>query len=104
MNPRLRPQTYDRCAGYVTDDAKWQAVVRKDRNADGRFYYSVKTTGVYCLPSCQARTALRKNVVFHDSPAAAEKAGFRACKRCWPNGPTLAEDYAARVAKSVSGR
>jgi AraC family transcriptional regulator of adaptative response/methylated-DNA-[protein]-cysteine methyltransferase len=100
MNPRLKPQTHDRCTEYVTDDAKWQAVVRKDRNADGKFYYSVKTTGVYCLPSCRARPALRKNVTFHDSPAAAERAGFRACKRCWPKGPALVEEYAARVAKA----
>ncbi len=85
---------------YATDETRWEAVVRKDHAADGRFYYSVKTTGVYCLPSCPARTALRKNVVFHQSPAAAEKAGFRACKRCLPNGPRLNEIHAAAVAKA----
>lgn len=100
MNARFKSQTHEHGAEYATDDAKWQAVVRKDRNADGKFYYSVKTTGVYCLPSCQARPALRKNVAFHESPAAAERAGFRACKRCCPKGPTLAEEYAARVAKA----
>src|SRR5512139_2719681 len=50
---------------YRTDAARWDAVVRRDRRADGRFYYSVKTTGVYCRPSCAARLALRRNVVFH---------------------------------------
>jgi AraC family transcriptional regulator of adaptative response/methylated-DNA-[protein]-cysteine methyltransferase len=67
---------------------------------DGKFYYSVKTTGVYCLPSCPARPALRKNVTFQDTPEDAEKAGFRACKRCWPKGPTLAEGHAAAVKKA----
>lgn len=84
-----------------TEEAKWQAVVDKDPAADGNFYYSVKTTGVYCRPSCRTtRPALRKNVAFHDSPEDAEKAGFRACKRCAPKGPTLAEAHAAAVAKA----
>ena len=92
MNARFKPRTQEHGAGYADDDARWQAVVRRDRNADGQFYYSVKTTGVYCLPSCQARRALRENVVFHESPEAAEKAGFRACKRCCPKGLTLAQE------------
>jgi AraC family transcriptional regulator of adaptative response/methylated-DNA-[protein]-cysteine methyltransferase len=84
-----------------TDESRWQAVVHKDRAADGTFCYSVKTTGVYCRPSCPTtRPALRKNVAFHDSPEAAEKAGFRACKRCSPKGTTLAEERAAAVAKA----
>jgi AraC family transcriptional regulator of adaptative response/methylated-DNA-[protein]-cysteine methyltransferase len=62
----------------------WQAVLRRDRTYNGRFWFSVKTTGVYCLPSCAARRPLRPNVAFHASPAAAEAAGFRACKRCKP--------------------
>ena len=85
---------------YPTDDAKWQAVVAKDWHADGRFYFSVQTTGVYCRPSCAARTALRENVAFHATPAEAEAAGFRACKRCRPAGPTLAAERAAAVAKA----
>ena len=62
----------------------WLAVQRRDRGFNGRFWFSVKTTGVYCLPSCAARPPLRKNVDFHASPEAAEAAGFRACKRCKP--------------------
>jgi len=62
----------------------WQAVQRRDRAYNGRFWFSVRTTGVYCLPSCAARPALRRNVAFHASPDAAEAAGFRACKRCKP--------------------
>jgi AraC family transcriptional regulator of adaptative response/methylated-DNA-[protein]-cysteine methyltransferase len=63
----------------------WQAVQRRDRTFNGRFWFSVRTTEVYCLPSCAARPALRKNVAFHASPEAAEAAGFRACKRCKPH-------------------
>ncbi|MBS2010033.1 MAG: methylphosphotriester-DNA--protein-cysteine methyltransferase family protein, partial [Cyanobacteria bacterium SZAS TMP-1] len=71
------------------NDIHWQAVVERDKNFDGRFFYSVKTTGVYCRPSCGARTALRSNVDFHPSCAAAEAAGFRPCKRCKPDQASL---------------
>jgi AraC family transcriptional regulator of adaptative response/methylated-DNA-[protein]-cysteine methyltransferase len=60
--------------------------------------YAVKTTGVYCRPSCAARPARPENVAFHATPAAAERAGFRACKRCKPDQPPLAERQAAQVA------
>ena len=83
---------------YATDRERWNAVVHRDPNADGKFCYSVKTTGVYCRPSCAARLARRENVQFHASCEAAERAGFRACKRCQPNGRSLAEEYAAKVA------
>lgn len=82
----------------TTDDPRWASVVARDRAADGRFYYSVRTTGVYCRPSCAARLANPKNVRFHDSLADAEAAGFRACKRCRPDQPSLEQQHAARVA------
>ena len=85
-------------AGAARDEERWRAVVEKDRNADSEFFYSVKTTGVYCRPSCSARTPRRENVAFHESREAAEQAGFRPCKRCRPNGPGLAEQHAATVA------
>ncbi len=85
-------------ATYADDEAKWQAIVRKDRHADGRFFFAVKTTGVFCRPSCSARQARRENVTFFESAADAERAGFRACLRCDPNGPTLGERHAAVVA------
>ncbi len=76
-------RTYD---GLVTEqDPLWGAVVARDKSADGTFYYSVKTTGVYCLPSCAARLANPKNVSFHLTREEAERAGFRACKRCKPD-------------------
>jgi AraC family transcriptional regulator of adaptative response/methylated-DNA-[protein]-cysteine methyltransferase len=65
-------------------DSCWAAVQRRDRAFNGRFWFSVQSTGVYCLPSCAARPPLRKNVAFHASPGAAEAAGFRPCKRCKP--------------------
>jgi len=63
-------------------DPRWAAVIARDPAADGRFYYSVSTTGVYCRPSCAARLARPEHVRFHDTAADAERAGFRACKRC----------------------
>jgi AraC family transcriptional regulator of adaptative response/methylated-DNA-[protein]-cysteine methyltransferase len=86
--------------GYATDEERWAAVCRRERDADGAFYYSVRTTGVYCRPSCPARAALRANVAFHASCAEAEAAGFRACLRCNPTQPPLAERQAAAVARA----
>src|SRR4051794_17979550 len=70
-------------------DPRWTAVTHRDKSADGSFYYAVATTGVYCRPSCAARPARRENVSFHPTCEAAEAAGFRACKRCRPNEPSL---------------
>ncbi len=83
---------------YATDEARWEAVRRRDPAADGAFFYAVATTGVYCRPSCAARRARRDNVSFYASAAAAERAGFRACKRCRADGPSRAERRAAAVA------
>ncbi len=85
---------------YVTDEERWQAVVKRDPAADGAFFYSVKSTGVYCRTVCAARLALRKNVAFHDTCEAAERAGFRACKRCRPKAASLQEHHAKIVAKA----
>jgi AraC family transcriptional regulator of adaptative response/methylated-DNA-[protein]-cysteine methyltransferase len=78
---------------------RWQAVALRDRNFDGHFYYCVKTTGVYCRPSCAARLAKPMNVSFFASRDDAERAGFRPCKRCKPNEPALAVQHAAKIAK-----
>ncbi len=85
-----------------TDDARWDAVVSKDKRADGKFYFSVRTTGVYCRPSCPARRARRENVAFHLSCEAAEAAGFRSCKRCRPREASQSERDAALVARACS--
>ena len=65
-------------------DSRWQAVIGRNPQADGVFVYAVKTTGVYCRPSCPSRTAKRENVEFFDSNEQAVAAGYRACKRCRP--------------------
>jgi len=70
---------------FHDDDARWEAVCRRNRAADGVFLYSVRTTGVYCHPSCAARLPRRENVGFHETRADAERAGFRPCKRCRPD-------------------
>jgi AraC family transcriptional regulator, regulatory protein of adaptative response / methylated-DNA-[protein]-cysteine methyltransferase len=74
-----------RCeTGYESDDERWAAVAARDCRADGHFYTAVKTTGVYCKPSCPGRP-LRKNVEFFSRAGAARAAGYRACKRCKPD-------------------
>ena len=70
----------------LDDEALWQAVKMKDRRQDGLFVFAVRTTGIYCRPSCPARTPLRRNVSFFSSPPLAEAAGYRACLRCHPAG------------------
>src|SRR5262245_61211467 len=80
------------------DDRRWDAVRRRDKAADGMFYYGVLSTGVYCRPSCSARLPRRDNVRFHLTPVEAEKAGFRPCKRCRPNEASASERQAALVA------
>ena len=70
----------------LTDDARWEAMRRRDRDLDGAFFIAVRTTGVYCLASCAGRP-LRKNVEFHDTRQSARAAGFRPCLRCKPDQP-----------------
>ena len=87
-------------AAPTGDDARWAQLVGREREADGSFYYSVETTGVYCRPSCGSRLPRRENVRFHETCADAERAGFRACKRCRPDQPGLAEQRAEAVARA----
>jgi AraC family transcriptional regulator, regulatory protein of adaptative response / methylated-DNA-[protein]-cysteine methyltransferase len=84
----------------TADDPRWARVVARDPMADGEFWYSVSTTGVYCRPSCPSRIANPKNVALHDTLAAAKATGFRACKRCNPDGAPLAAENAALVTKA----
>jgi AraC family transcriptional regulator of adaptative response/methylated-DNA-[protein]-cysteine methyltransferase len=81
-------------------DPRWDAVVARDRSAAGAFYYSVKTTGVYCRPCCAARLPNPRHVQFHATPADAERAGFRPCKRCRPDWPPLQAQQATQIARS----
>ncbi len=83
--------------GSALDEARWEAVLARDPGFDGRFYYSVATTGIYCRPSCAARRPKRAHVRFHHTAAEAERAGFRPCKRCKPTEPSLLQQQAAKV-------
>src|SRR5690349_21133937 len=78
--------------------ARWQAVVARDARFDDKVFYAVVTTGVYCRPSCGARLPKRENVRFFATRADAERAGFRACKRCKPDCPPRSERASAQIA------
>jgi AraC family transcriptional regulator of adaptative response/methylated-DNA-[protein]-cysteine methyltransferase len=84
----------------VANDPRWAQVIARDRSADGQFWYSVATTGIYCRPSCPSRVANPKNVQLHDTLEEARATGFRPCKRCNPDGLSLDAENAALVAKA----
>lgn len=86
-------------AAATVQDTRWASVVVRDPQADGTFYYSVTTTGVYCRPSCAARLARPEHVRFHATCRDAEQAGFRPCKRCKPNQVSPVAQQAARIAE-----
>ena len=83
----------------AASDPRWTAVQARDAAADGSFFYSVRTTGVYCRPGCPARAARPENVAFHASAAEAEREGFRPCRRCKPDQPSLAARHATVVSE-----
>lgn len=85
---------------FATDDERWAAVLRRDPEADDSFYFSVRTTGVYCRPTCAARRPARRNVAFHTSAGDARRAGFRPCKRCRPDEAGILQRRAAAVARA----
>jgi AraC family transcriptional regulator of adaptative response/methylated-DNA-[protein]-cysteine methyltransferase len=87
-------------AAGTINDRRWTAVVARDASADGTFVYSVRTTGVYCRPSCPSRPARPENVRFHATCADAAASGFRPCKRCTPDQPSLLERQAAMVTRA----
>ena len=95
MNNTTRTATL---AAATVNDPRWAAVVARDPHADGSFVYSVRTTGVYCRPSCAARPARPENVAFHATAEAAARAGFRPCKRCKPDETVQCEPHAGKVA------
>lgn len=97
------PHTGPRAAALpptVADDPRWGRIVARDRSADGQFWYSVVTTGVYCRPSCASRGANPKNVRIHDTLAAAKATGFRPCKRCRPDRASPEAENAALIAQA----
>lgn len=97
MNNKSHKKTL---ATSVLSDERWIKILTKDTSADGQFYYSVKTTGIYCRPSCGSRTPLPENIQFHLTTQDAELSGFRPCKRCQPNRPPLKELLAIKVTQA----
>jgi AraC family transcriptional regulator of adaptative response/methylated-DNA-[protein]-cysteine methyltransferase len=84
----------------IETDPRWTQILNRDSTADGKFWYSVATTGVYCRPSCPSRAANPKNIAIHDTLQEAKAAGLRACKRCNPDGPSIAVVNATIIAKT----
>src|ERR1700689_4125300 len=84
-SPMTETRQTDTSRAPAPDEERWQAVKRRDLAFDGTFLFAVRTTGVYCRPSCASRPAKRENVSFCSTAAEAEKAGSRACKRCRPD-------------------
>ncbi|MFD8283844.1 AlkA N-terminal domain-containing protein [Streptomyces solisilvae] len=81
----------------MSDDSRYEAVCSRDARFDGEFFFAVATTGIYCRPSCPATTPRRKNVRFFPTSAAAQGAGFRACRRCRPDAVPGSADWNARA-------
>ena len=88
--------------GHLDSEACYRAVQSRDRRFDGVFYTAVRTTGIYCRPSCPARTPSAGNVTFHPTAASAHSAGYRACKRCLPDATPGSPEW--DVAADVAGR
>ena len=86
----------------IDDDAAYRALQSRDSRFDGVFFVGVHTTGIYCRPSCAARTPHRQNVDFYPSAAAAQRAGHRACKRCRPDATPGSADWNVRA--DLAGR
>ncbi|MCD0452759.1 helix-turn-helix domain-containing protein [Actinocorallia sp. API 0066] len=84
-----------------TEEARYQAVRGRDARFDGEFFFAVRTTGVYCRPSCPSRPPRRENVVFYPSAAAAQAGGFRACRRCRPDAVPGSAAWQARADASA---
>jgi len=80
----------------------WAAVCGHDASQDGQWFYSVRTTGVYCRPGCASRQPLRKNIAFYETKEEAAAAGFRPCKRCRPNEGSIADRHIAAVERACT--
>jgi AraC family transcriptional regulator of adaptative response/methylated-DNA-[protein]-cysteine methyltransferase len=85
---------------FQSADQRWTAIVDRDAAAEGEFVYAVRTTGVYCRPSCASRQPRRENVLYYPSPLAAKRAGFRPCKRCRPDRKSSTNHHADVVVRA----
>lgn len=89
----------------MNDEEKWAAVLTNDAQSDGRFFYAVGSTGIFCRPSCPSRRPVRENVRFFDTAQEAEAAGYRPCKRCRPDLVEFSPSrWAAEEARRIMDR
>ena len=79
------------------EEKRWLSLAAKDKNADGQFFYAVVTTGIYCRPSCSSKMPNRENVQFYTTREEAERAGYRACKRCKPDGDAPSKIHEKKI-------
>src|SRR6266849_8285429 len=86
----------------MVEEQYWRAVQERRRAADGGFVYAVRTTHIYCRPSCPSRRPLRGNVEYFALPEAAEQAGYRACLRCRPRELPAGDPTVARVRRACA--
>lgn len=86
---------------YTDDESRWQALEARDVAADGAFYYGVRSTGIYCRPSCPSRRPNREQVITFDASEEARAAGFRACRRCYPDSVSADQLAVATVLKLI---
>nr|WP_145536317.1 bifunctional DNA-binding transcriptional regulator/O6-methylguanine-DNA methyltransferase Ada [Yersinia alsatica] len=84
----------------ITQDSRFIAVINRDKAADGQFVYAVKTTGVYCRPSCSSRQAKAEHIEFFADNHAAELAGYRPCKRCRPTELSQEQQHAEKISQA----
>jgi AraC family transcriptional regulator, regulatory protein of adaptative response / methylated-DNA-[protein]-cysteine methyltransferase len=91
----------DKTSSDLSDLDRWEAVIHRFPSADGKFLYAVKTTGVYCRPTCSSRQPKRENVLFFDNCAEAEAAGFRSCKRCIPHSASSPQQRQIEIVTEV---
>src|SRR2546430_11997618 len=88
-------------ANALADEAKWKAILSRDAHFDGVFVFAVRSTGIYCRPSCPAKRSSRDNIAFYEGPDDAERSGFRSCHRCNPRDASSLSE-AGRVYKTCA--
>jgi AraC family transcriptional regulator of adaptative response/methylated-DNA-[protein]-cysteine methyltransferase len=99
MAPGKKQSTYPR-GQSLDDETLWRAVLKRDARFDGSILFAVRSTGIYCRPSCPARRPRREQVVFFRIPEAAECAGFRSCRRCRPRSAALTDPQVEMVRRA----
>ena len=96
----MTPRNANATPEIADDETLWRAVLKRDGRFDGRIFFAVLSTGIYCRPSCPARRPRREQVIFFRVPEAAEHAGFRSCRRCRPRNAVTADPQVEMVRRA----